>query len=65
VNTTISGIIPLGNWAIKLIVFAILFIGIHYVSSIYLSGVISLILGSIFTIVVAAAALLAELKTGK
>ncbi|GAA4460880.1 hypothetical protein GCM10023093_04490 [Nemorincola caseinilytica] len=54
-------LIPLGNWLAKLIVFATVFIAIHYIGSIYFTGRFTLILGAIAVMVTAAISLGIEL----
>lgn len=55
-------LIPYVNWVIKLIVFASLFIAIHYVCKLYISDRITLILGAVMLMAVIMISLLTELK---
>lgn len=50
-------LVPLRNWLIKLIVFATLFIGIHYIGNIYFAGRFTLILGALAVVATAALSL--------
>lgn len=60
-DTSATSLIPLVNWMVKLIVFSLLFIAIHYSSSIYFTGKFTLILGAAAMVVIVAISLLAEL----
>lgn len=59
----VLSLIPLANWVIKLIVFATVFIVIHYLLTQCFTGVISLILGTILSIICIVVSLQIELKT--
>ncbi len=58
-------LLPIGNWLAKLIVFAIALIAIRYVTSLYFTGIISLILGSIATALIVLISLFFEMKKMK
>jgi O-antigen/teichoic acid export membrane protein len=62
-QVSVLRLIPYRYWITLLIIFACSFIGIHYVSSAYLTSAISLTLGVIFTAVVILVTLLRELKS--
>ncbi len=61
-QTSMSSLLPFGNWLIKLIVFAVLAIGIHYMLVVQFTPAVSLFLGALFTGCVIAAALYLEHK---
>lgn len=58
-------LIPYGNWLIKLIVFAAIFIVIHYSANLFFPGKITLILGGLVMSVVMAVSLLLEFRKQK
>lgn len=58
-------LLPLTNWLIKLIVFFLLFITIHYLLSEYFSEQIVLFLGGSIAVVAVAVSLVAELRISK
>lgn len=58
-------LLPLKNWLVKLIVFFIVFIGLHYLSVRYVNTQIALILGGIGLVAVISAAVIAELNSSK
>lgn len=58
-------LLPLRNWSIKLIVFFVLFISIHYLLKLYFPQSFVLILGGVFVAAVTVASLLMELKASK
>lgn len=64
-NTGILKLIPLKNWVFKLIVFATLFIGIHYFLSERLTQQNVLIWGVLTAMVISAASLLIEIRVTK
>jgi len=64
-NLSISSLLPFANWLIKLIVFPIALIAIRYVTNLYFTGIISLILGCIATAAIVIISLLIELKKMK
>jgi len=64
-GTKTMSLIPLVNWLVKLIVFSVVFIAIHYTSSIYFTGKFTLILGAATMVVIIAISLLAELMLEK
>ena len=55
-------LLPAGNWAIKLIVFCALFVGVHYMFVMYFTPVYTLILGMTTAVATAAVSLWIELK---
>jgi len=61
-NVKVFSLVPFANWLIKLIVFAIVFIVIHYLSALYFTELISLILGSIVCMISILISLRIELK---
>jgi len=58
-------LLPLKNWLVKLIVFFIVFIGLHYLSVRYVNAQIALILGGIGLVAAILAAVIAELNRSK
>lgn len=64
-GTSVTTLIPLLNWLMKLIVFSLFFIAIHYSLSIYFTGKFTLILGAAVMVVVIAISLLVELMLEK
>ncbi|MBZ0099560.1 MAG: polysaccharide biosynthesis C-terminal domain-containing protein, partial [Taibaiella sp.] len=64
-NTTITEIIPLTNWSVKLIVFGALFIIIHYLLSMLFNDTIALFLGCLALAVTLVASLAIEMKASK
>lgn len=58
-------LIPLGNWLAKLIIFACVFIVIHYMGSIYYTGKFTLILGALAMVLLVAVSLLLEIRLQK
>lgn len=64
-DTSAASVVPLVNWLVKLIVFSLLFIAIHYASSIYFTGKFTLILGAAAMVVIIAISLLAEMMLEK
>lgn len=61
-DTSITRLLPLANWAVKLIVFAILFIAIHYVLVTLFNSQIVLVLGSLLLALVLLITLAIEFK---
>jgi O-antigen/teichoic acid export membrane protein len=61
----VGQLIPLGNWLIKLIVFACLFIAIRYAGHVYFTRNITLILGGVVTVAGIATAMLLEISKQK
>lgn len=61
----LAELLPLKNWAVKLIVFFLLFITIHYLLSSFFSGQIVLLLGGVMAVVVTLVSLVVELRTSK
>jgi O-antigen/teichoic acid export membrane protein len=55
-------LIPLGNWLLKLIIFAAALIGIHYMGSMYFTGKFTLILGAVVMVLLVGISLIIELK---
>lgn len=64
-QTPIAKLIPLTNWLFKLIVFATLFISIHYVLSMVFTSAIVLFLGSLVLVAALMVAIYIELKASK
>lgn len=64
-NVSVWKLVPLVNWALKLIVFASLFIGIHYFLSAQLTQQNALFWGIITAIIISVASLLIEIKATK
>jgi O-antigen/teichoic acid export membrane protein len=62
-KVSVLQLIPFANWGIKLIIFAFLFIIVHYISIQYFSNLFTLILGCAFSIVVVLTSLLIEFKS--
>jgi peptidoglycan biosynthesis protein MviN/MurJ (putative lipid II flippase) len=58
-------LIPLRNWLVKLIVYACLFIAVHYVGYIYFTGTFTLILGAVGMALSIAFSLLIEMYIQK
>ncbi len=58
-------LIPLSNWVIKIIIFALLFFILHFVTSYYFTNVIAVISGSVFTMVAILCSLWIEIKNAK
>ena len=58
-------LLPFGNWLLKLIVFGVLFIGIHYILERCFAGKIALFLGGVVMGAIALFSLWIELKPGK
>jgi hypothetical protein len=58
----VASLLPAGNWLVKLIIFGLLFIGIHYFLSEGYSDEIVLICGIVLLMVVSIAAIAVELK---
>ncbi len=61
-HTSPLTLIPYANWIAKLIVFSILFIGIRYVSNVYFTGRIPLLLGSVAMVIMIGGSLYTEYK---
>jgi len=61
-HTSPLKLIPYANWLIKFIVFASLFIIIHYAVNLYFTGKITLILGAAAMVIITAVSLILELK---
>jgi len=64
-NTTITEIIPLTNWSVKLIVFGALFIIIHYLLSMLFNDTVVLFSGCLALAVTLVASLAIEMKASK
>lgn len=64
-NTRVYNIIPLANWSVKLIVFGLLFIIIHYLLDSLFSDAIVLFLGSLVLAVVLFVSLAIEFRASK
>lgn len=64
-NTTIPAIIPMTNWAVKLIVFSLFFIVIHYLLKQLFNEAIVLFLGSLVLAVTLAVSLAIEFRVSK
>lgn len=64
-QTPVGKLIPLGNWLMKLIVFACLFIAIHYVLSLLFTQTIVLISGSLILAIVLLVAIIIEFRASK
>lgn len=62
---SIFKLVPIGNWLIKLIIFACLFIGIHYVLGLYFTRQFVLFLGLGSVLIVALLSLWIEFRTSK
>jgi O-antigen/teichoic acid export membrane protein len=62
-GVSIGSLVPFGNLLIKLIVFALLFIGIHYLSVIYFTPQIVLFSGMLLAILASVVALAIEFRT--
>lgn len=58
-------LLPLANWAIKFIVFALLFIGFHYLASGYFTNKINLFLGGGLVMVTVVISLLLQIRSEK
>jgi len=58
-------LVPYINWAVKLIVFSSLFIGIRYVGNLYFTGIIPLILGGTAMVAMTGVSLYIEYKKQK
>lgn len=58
----ILSLIPLGNWLLKLVVFAVVFIGVHYCFSLFFGQVVTLIFGVVVTALAAMISLSIEYK---
>ncbi len=58
-------LIPYGNWVAKLIIFAAMFIGIHYITGLYFTGAIALVLGGLMMAAIIAVSLYMELRKQK
>jgi hypothetical protein len=61
-NVNWTELLPLQNWATKFIVFAFLFIGIHYAIATQFNQLHVLFLGTLFTIIVSGTSFIIELK---
>ena len=61
-NVKWTELLPLQNWATKFIVFAFLFIGIHYAIATQFNQIQVLFLGALFTVIVSATSFIIELK---
>ncbi len=55
-------LIPYRNWLTKLIIFAAMFISIHYITGLYFTGAIALVLGGVMMVTVIAVSLFLELR---
>ena len=64
-KTPVLQLIPLTNWLIKIIVFASLFIAIHYAFSLLFTQAIVLILGSLILVITLLVAIMIELRASK
>lgn len=64
-GTSVHKLIPIRNWITKLIVFATLFIGIHYALSMSFSQAIVLFLGSLILMVTLLVSIYIEFKASK
>ncbi len=56
----VLSLLPLGNWLWKMLLFFIIFSGLHQMSSVYFTGRFTLILGGLLTLVLIAVSLWAE-----
>lgn len=64
-NVKVVELLPMANWLLKLIVFFVAFISIHYLLKLYFPQQFALILGGVFAIVVCIISLFIELKISK
>lgn len=62
-EVSVNKLIPIVNWLLKLIVFATVFIVIHYLFNLYFTELISLILGVLLSTICIAVSLWIEFKT--
>jgi O-antigen/teichoic acid export membrane protein len=65
IGVSILQLIPLKNWILKGIIYFLLFVGIHYVATLYFVGKSLLILGGIVFMATITISLLVELKWNK
>ncbi len=61
-KTSPFSLVPLGNWAVKLIVLGSLFLSLHFWCSVHYTGKFSLILGALLMLLSVVGLLIAELK---